>query len=97
MIWKRTAAPALYTSLSISGLVGAALRLVGLLLAGIGGGVLLDLFAYGAIVYVLVLGVLAVKSFYEKNAARALALYLLPTLLGVGLLVLLTLLVGGTG
>lgn len=97
LIWKRTAAPSLYTSLSISGLVGAALRLIGLLCGGIARGVFLDLLAYGAILYMLVLGVLAVKSFYEKNTARALALYLLPTLLGMSLLVLLTVIVGGAG
>lgn len=95
--WKRTAAPSLYTSLSISGLVGAVLRMAGLLMAGIAGGVMLDLCAYGAMVYMLVLGVLAVKSFYEKSTARAVALYLLPMVLGMGILALLSFIVGGAG
>lgn len=95
--WKRTAAPSLYTSLSISGLVGAVLRMAGLLMAGIAGGVMLDLCAYGAMVYMLVLGVLAVKSFYEKSTAMAVALYLLPMVLGMGILALLSFIVGGAG
>lgn len=95
LVWKRSAVPALYTSLSISGLVGAALRLAGLLTEGIAGGVILDVCAYGAMVYMFVIGALAVKSFYEKSTVRAVALYLLPTLLGIGLLVLLTIAAGG--
>ncbi len=69
--------------------------MAGLLMAGIAGGVMLDLCAYGAIVYMLVLGVLAVKSFYEKSMARSIALFLLPTLLGMAVLVILTLTIGG--
>lgn len=95
LFWKRTAARSLYISLSMSGLVGAVLRMCGLLMAGVAGGVILDLCAYGAMVYMLVLGVLAVKSFYEKSTARATALYLLPTVLGMAALVALTLAVGG--
>jgi hypothetical protein len=95
LIWKRTAAPHMYVSLSFSGLVGAVLRVVGILMASVASGILLDVFAYGAILYMLVMGVLAVRFFYEKSTAKALALYLLPMLLGVGVLVLLTLTVGG--
>jgi hypothetical protein len=95
LVWKRTAAPHLYAALSFSGLVGAALRVIGILMAGVANGVLLDVFAYGAVLYMLVMGVLAVRFYYEKNTARALALYLLPTLIGVGVLLLLTLTVGG--
>jgi hypothetical protein len=95
LVWKRTAAPYMYVALSFSGLVGAALRVIGILMAGVANGILLDVFAYGAVLYMLVMGVLAVRSFYEKSAARALALYLLPTLIGVGVLVLLTLTVSG--
>ena len=89
--WKRSAAPFMYTALSFSGLAGAVLRVVGILM----GGVFLDVFAYGAILYMLVMGVLAVRFFYEKSTAKALLVYLLPTLLGIGILVLLTLTVGG--
>ncbi|HWQ21905.1 MAG TPA: hypothetical protein VN478_04175 [Clostridia bacterium] len=95
LAWKRTAAPYLYTALSISGLIGAALRVCGILLAGVASGVLLDVCTYGAILYTLVMGVLAVRLFYEKSTVKALLVYLLPTLLGVGILVLLTLTVGG--
>ena len=89
--WKRSAAPFMYTALSFSGLAGAVLRVVGILM----GGVFLDVFAYGAILYMLVMGVLAVRFFYEKSTAKALLVYLLPTLLWIGILVLLTLTVGG--
>jgi len=41
------------------------------------------------------MGVLAVRFFYEKSTVKALVLYLLPTLLGLGVLVLLTMTVGG--
>jgi hypothetical protein len=85
----------MYVALSFSGLVGAALRVVGILMAGVASGIVLDVLAYGAVLYVLVMGVLAVRFFYEKSTAKALALYLLPTLLGVCVLVLLTLTVGG--
>jgi hypothetical protein len=95
VVWKRTAAPHMYVALSFSGLVGAALRVVGLFMAGVASGIVLDVFAYGAVLYVLVMGVLAVRFFYEKSTAEALALYLLPTLLGVGVLVLLTIAIGG--
>jgi len=95
LVWKRTAAPRLYVALSFSGLVGAALRVIGILMAGVANGVLLDVFAYGAVLYMLVMGVQAVRFYYEKSTARALALYLLPTLIGVGVLVLLTLTVSG--
>jgi hypothetical protein len=95
LVWKRTAAPRMYVALSFSGLVGAALRVVGILMAGVASGIVLDVLAYGAVLYVLVMGVLAVRFFYEKSTAKALALYLLPTLLGVCVLVLLTLTVGG--
>jgi hypothetical protein len=95
LVWKRTAAPHMYVALSFSGLVGAALRVIGILMAGVASGVVLDVFAYGAVLYMLVMGVLAVRFFYEKSTARALALYLLPTVIGVGVLVLLTLTVGG--
>ena len=95
LVWKRTAAPHMYVALSFSGLVGAALRVVGILTAGVASGIVLDVFAYGAVLYVLVMGVLAVRFFYEKSTVKARALYLLPTLLGVGVLVLLTLTVGG--
>lgn len=95
LAWKRTAAPHMYVALSFSGLVGATLRVVGILLIGVAGGLVLDIFAYGAVLYVLVVGVMAVRLYYEKSTARALAVYLLPTLLGVGVLVLLTLTVGG--
>jgi hypothetical protein len=95
LVWKRTAAPRMYVALSFSGLVGAALRVIGILMAGVAKGILLEVFAYGAVLYMLVMGVLAVRFFYEKSTARALALYLLPTVIGVGVLVLLTLTVGG--
>ncbi|MBA4365496.1 MAG: hypothetical protein C0398_05745 [Coprothermobacter sp.] len=95
LVWKRTAAPHMYVALSFSGLVGAALRVIGILMAGVASGIVLDVFAYGAVLYMLVMGVLAVRFFYEKSTARALALYLLPTVIGVGVLVLLTLTVGG--
>jgi hypothetical protein len=95
LVWKRTAALYMYAALSFSGLVGAVLRVVGILMAGVASGIVLDVFAYGAILYMLVMGVLAVRFFYEKSTAKALALYLLPTLLGVGVLVLLTLTIGG--
>jgi hypothetical protein len=95
LVWKRTAAPYMYVALSFSGLVGAALRVIGILMASVANGVLLDVLAYGAILYMLVMGVLAVRFYYEKSTARALALYLLPTLIGVGVLVLLTLTVAG--
>ena len=95
LAWKRSATPFMYTALSFSGLVGAVLRVVGILMAGFASGVLLDVFAYGAILYMLVMGVLAVRFFYEKSTAKALLVYLLPTLLGIGVLVLLTLTVGG--
>jgi len=95
LAWKRTAAPHMYVALSFSGLVGAALRVVGILTAGVASGVVLDVFAYGAVLYVLVMGVLAVRFFYEKSTAKALALYLLPTLLGLGVLVFLMMTVGG--
>ena len=91
LAWKRSASPFMYTALSFSGLVGAVLRVVGILM----GGAFLDVFAYGAILYMLVIGVLAVRFFYEKSTAKALVVYLLPTLLGVGILILLTLTVGG--
>jgi hypothetical protein len=95
LVWKRTAAPRMYVALSFSGLVGAALRVVGILMAGVASGIVLDVLAYGAVLYVLVMGVLAVRFFYEKSTAKALALYLLPTLLGLGVLVLLTISLGG--
>jgi hypothetical protein len=95
LVWKRTAAAHMYVALSFSGLVGAALRVIGISMAGVANGILLDVFAYGAVLYMLVMGVLAVRFFYEKSTARALALYLLPTVIGVGVLVLLTLTVGG--
>lgn len=93
--WKRTAAPYMYTALSFSGLVGAALRGAGILMASVASGIVLDVLTYGALLYMLVMGVLAVRFFYEKGTAKALALYLLPTLLGLGILVLLTIAVGG--
>jgi hypothetical protein len=95
LVWKRTAAPFMYVSLSLSGLVGAVLRVTGILLAGIAGGVLLDVLSYAAILYVLVLGVLAVRFFYEKSTVKALLLYLVPTVLAVAVFLLLTLTVGG--
>jgi hypothetical protein len=95
LVWKRTAAPHMYVALSFSGLVGAALRVIGILMARVANGILLDVFAYGAVLYMLVVGVLAVRFYYEKSTARALALYLLPTLIGAGVLMLLTLTVGG--
>ena len=95
LVWRRTVAPYMYVALSFSGLVGAALRVVGILMAGVASGIVLDVFAYGAVLYVLVMGVLAVRFFYEKSTAKALVLYLLPTLLGLGVLVLLTMTVGG--
>lgn len=95
LVWKRTATPYMYVALSFSGLVGAALRMVGILMASVGSGVVLDVFTYGAVLYVLIMGVQAVRFFYEKSTAKALALYLLPTLLGIGVVVLLTIVVGG--
>ena len=95
LVWKRTAASHMYVALSFSGLVGAVLRVIGILMVGVASGIVLDVFAYGAILYVFVMGVLAVRFFYEKSTAKALALYLLPTLLGLGVLVLLTMTVGG--
>lgn len=95
LVWKRTAAPHMYVALSFSGLVGAALRVVGILMASVASGIVLDVFAYAAVLYVLVMGVLAVRFFYEKSTVKALVLYLLPTLLGLGVLVLLTMTVGG--
>lgn len=95
LVWKRTAAPFMYVSLSLSGLVGAILRLVGILLAGLAGGVALDVLSYASVLYVFVLGVLAVRFFYEKNAVKALLLYLVPTVLASGVVLLLTLTVGG--
>jgi len=95
LVWKRTAAPFMYVSLSLSGLVGAILRLVGILLAGLAGGVALDVLSYASVLYVFVLGVLAVRFFYEKNAVKALLLYLVPTVLAFGVVLLLTLTVGG--
>jgi len=95
LVWRRSAAPFMYVSLSLSGLVGALLRLTGILLAGLAGGVLLDALSYVAILYVFVLGVLAVRFFYEKSTLKAILLYLLPTVLAIGLFFLLTLTVGG--
>jgi len=95
LVWKRTAAPFMYVSLSLSGLVGAILRLVGILLAGLAGGVALDVLSYASVLYVFVLGVLAVRFFYEKNTVKALLLYLVPTVLAFGVVLLLTLTVGG--
>jgi hypothetical protein len=95
LVWKRTAALRMYVALSFSGLVGGALRVAGILMAGVASGIVLDVLAYGAGLYVLVMGVLSVRFFYDKSTAKALALYLLPTLLGVCVLVLLTLTVGG--
>lgn len=95
LVWKRTAAPFMYVSLSLSGLVGAILRLTGILLAGLAGGVMLDVLSYVAILYVFVLGVLAVRFFYEKSTVKALLLYLVPTVLAFGVFLLLTLTVGG--
>jgi hypothetical protein len=95
LVWKRTAAPFMYVSLSLSGLVGAILRLTGILLAGLAGGVLLDVLSYVAILYIFVLGVLAVRFFYEKSTVKALLLYLVPTVLAFGVFLLLTLTVGG--
>ena len=96
LVWKRTAAAKMYVALSFSGLVGAILRVVGILMIGVASGIVLDAFAYGAVLYVLVMGVLAVRFFYEKSTMKALVLYLLPTLLGLGILVLLTMTLGGT-
>ena len=96
LVWKRTAAAKMYVALSFSGLVGAILRVVGILMVGVASGIVLDAFAYGAVLYVLVMGVLAVRFFYEKSTMKALVLYLLPTLLGLGILVLLTMTLGGT-
>jgi hypothetical protein len=95
LVWKRTAAPFLYVSLSLSGLVGAILRVSGILLAGVAGGALLEVLSYVAILYVFVLGVLAIRFFYEKSTFKALLLYLLPTVLAVAAFLLLTLTVGG--
>lgn len=95
LVWKRTAAPFMYVSLSLSGLVGAILRLTGILLAGLAGGVMLDVLSYVAILYVFVLGVLAVRFFYEKSTVKALLLYLVPTVLAFGVFLLLTLTLGG--
>ncbi|MHB8105995.1 MAG: hypothetical protein ACYDH4_00990 [Candidatus Cryosericum sp.] len=95
LVWKRTAAANMYVALSFAGLMGAILRMVGILTVGIASGVILDVFAYGAVLYVLVMGVLAVRFFYEKSTMKALALYLLPTFLGLGVLVLLTMTLGG--
>lgn len=95
LVWKRTAAPFMYVSLSLSGLVGAILRLTGILLAGFAGGVLLEVLSYAAILYVFVLGVLAVRFFYEKSTVKALLLYLVPTVLAFGVFLLLILTVGG--
>ena len=96
LVWKRTAAAKMYVALSFSGLVGAILRVVGILMIGVASGIVLDVFAYGAVLYVLVMGVLSVRFFYEKSTMKALVLYLLPTLLGLGILVLLTMALGGT-
>jgi hypothetical protein len=95
LVWKRTAASHMYVALSFSGLVGAILRVIGILMVGVASGIVLDVFAYGAVLYVLVMGVLAVRFFYEKSTAKALVLYLLPTLLALGVLVLLTMTLGG--
>ncbi len=95
LAWKRTAASSMYVSLSFSGLVGAVLRITGILLADIAGGVLLDVLSYAAILYIFVLGVTAVRFFYEKSTAKALVLYLLPTFLAVVIALLLMLTVGG--
>lgn len=95
LAWKRTAAPAMYVSLSLSGLVGAVLRLAGILLAGLAGGVLLDVMSYAAILYVLVLGVAAVRFFYEKSTLKAFMLYLVPPVLAVAVFLVLALTVGG--
>ena len=95
LVWKRTAAPYMYVALSFSGLVGAVLRVIGILMASVARGIVFEAFTYGAVLYILIMGVLAVRFFYEKSTVKALALYLLPTLLGVGVLVLLTITVGG--
>jgi len=95
LMWKHTAAPSLYVALSFSGLVGAALRVAGISMAGVAGGAVLDVFAYVAIVYMLVMGVLTVRFFYDKSTTKALLVYLLPTLLGLVALVLLTMTIGG--
>jgi hypothetical protein len=65
-------------------------------MVGVASGIVLDVFAYGAILYVFVMGVLAVRFFYEKSTVKALVLYLLPTILGLSILVLLTMTLGGT-
>lgn len=95
LVWRRTAASSMYIALSFSGLVGGVLRVVGILMAGVASGAVLNILAYGAILYTLVMGVLAVRFFYDKSTAKALALYLLPTLLGLSVLVLLTITLGG--
>ncbi|MHB8070772.1 MAG: hypothetical protein ACYDHF_02275 [Candidatus Cryosericum sp.] len=95
LVWKRTAAPFLYVSLSLSGLVGSILRVTGILLAGLAGGALLEAMSYVAILYVFVMGVLTVRFFYEKTTIKALLLYLVPTVLAVAAFLILTLTVGG--
>ncbi len=95
LVWKQTAAPFIYVSLSLAGLVGAVLRMAGIVLAGVAGGVLLDVLSYAAVLYVLVLGVLTVRFFYKKSTVKALLLYLLPTMLAVAALLILMLTVGG--
>lgn len=93
--WKRRAGSCLYMALGLSGLVGAAIRLVGMLLSAVAGGVLFDALTYGAIIYSLIMGVMAVRFYYEKSTARALGLYLLPTALTLAVTLTLVLVLGG--
>ena len=92
--WKRTAASSLYGSLGFAGFVAALLRMAGVTLAS-HGGILPLLFSYGALVYSLVVGVLAVKLLYEKNAGLSLLAYLLPTLLELAGTIALVMAFGG--
>jgi len=92
--WKRTAASSLYGSLGFAGFVAALLRMAGVTLAS-HGGILPLLFSYGALVYSLVVGVLAVKLLYEKNAGLSLLAYLLPTLLELAATIALVMTFGG--
>lgn len=93
--WKKRAGSRLYVTLSLSGLVEAVIRLIGMFLSGMAGGVLSDVLTYGAIIYSLIMGVMAVRFYYEKSTARALGLYLLPTALTLAVTLTLVLVLGG--
>ncbi len=95
LAWKRSAALPLFISLSFVSLIGGILRFAGLLLSGVLSGVVSDILSCVAILYVVVMGVLAVRFLYEKNAFKAALAYLVPLLLGLLALVLMTLAMGG--